>query len=340
MIMAGGKITDPNNALIKISTEYLYKTVKDPGLKLANLIENLRKVKQISSARYNQLKKELPYIVCGIFSPPFRRIENFSKINYFILDLDHLSIKSMNIIKLRQKLTRDERIHCIFISPGEDGLKILFKLDSPFYDAAQYKLFYKRFADSFARMYSLEQVIDSVACDVSRACFLSYDENAFFRRDSVKIIAKDIVDFEDPELLQLVRKDNMANNKNKTESKDDRGEIRDLDAEKIQHIKSLLGVKYRKSAPKQIYVPEELEEIKENVKKVFEEFDIVTDEILSINYGKKYRVHLGRKKGEVNLFYGKKGYVVVKSPKRGTDPELNDIVSNILGKLFYGKEGK
>ncbi|MCF8222303.1 MAG: virulence protein E [Bacteroidales bacterium] len=340
MIMAGKKINDPFDALKKISIEYFYKSVKEPKSELANRINSIRKVKQLNPEKFSQLKKTLPYIVCGIFSPPFRKTENFSRIGYFILDIDHLSSKSINVNNLKSKLSEDERVHCIFISPGQDGLKIMFQLENLIYDPVKYKVFYRQFASKFALHYSIEQVVDTVTCDVSRACFISYDSEAFYRKDPVTIKADEYISFEDSGVLKSIQDENRETAKTVKAHKKDLNQQKDLDEEKMQEIKSLLGVRYRQSSPKQIFVPDQLEKIKSSVEKTFEEYNIVTDEISNINFGKKYKVHLGNKHAEVNLFYGKKGYVVVKSPRRGTNPELNDIVCNILGKMFYGAESE
>ena len=53
-------------------------------------------------------------------------------------------------------------------------------------------------------------------------------------------------------------------------------------------------------------------------------------EIVNIQYGKKIKVQIGLKQAEVNLFYGKKGFSAVKSPKSGTDPELNSILFDTI----------
>lgn len=57
-------------------------------------------------------------------------------------------------------------------------------------------------------------------------------------------------------------------------------------------------------------------------------------EIKNIQYGKKMRFALGLKQAELNLFFGKKGFSVIVSPRTGTDEGLNqlmvDLVSNYI----------
>lgn len=64
-------------------------------------------------------------------------------------------------------------------------------------------------------------------------------------------------------------------------------------------------------------------------------YSISTDEIIDIHYGKKFRFSLGYRKAEINLFYGKRGFSVVISPRAGTDNELNAVCCDVLKELFY-----
>ena len=52
---------------------------------------------------YSQLKRKLPYFVCGQFNPPFRRKENFAYTENFMLDFDHLSSKQLSLKEVREK---------------------------------------------------------------------------------------------------------------------------------------------------------------------------------------------------------------------------------------------
>ena len=53
-------------------------------------------------------------------------------------------------------------------------------------------------------------------------------------------------------------------------------------------------------------------------------------EIVNIQYAKKIKVRMGQKEAEVNLFYGKRGFSVVISPRRGTNEELNNVVAELI----------
>ena len=40
------------------------------------------------------------------------------------------------------------------------------------------------------------------------------------------------------------------------------------------------------------------------------------------------------KQAETNIFYGKKGYSVVQSPRNGTDNRLNELVAQIISEMI------
>ena len=54
----------------------------------------------------------------------------------------------------------------------------------------------------------------------------------------------------------------------------------------------------------------------------------------NINYGKKMVFVINNIWAEINIFYGKKGFSVVKTPKHGSNSELADIVQKILCELL------
>ena len=56
----------------------------------------------------------------------------------------------------------------------------------------------------------------------------------------------------------------------------------------------------------------------------------MVNDVMDINYGKKLQLSLGRRSAELNLFYGKRGFTVVQSPKRGTSSELNQTAAELV----------
>ena len=70
MLQAGKLVTQLNDQLVKVQPEHLYHAVRNPKTSVAAAIRQLRSVRAIDENSYRQLKKQLPYVTCGIFHPP------------------------------------------------------------------------------------------------------------------------------------------------------------------------------------------------------------------------------------------------------------------------------
>ena len=107
----------------------------------------------------------------------------------------------------------------------------------------------------------------------------------------------------------------------------------DPDKEAMARIRGLLNPQ-KKKEQKPVFVPQVLNDIMDDLKKYVEQTGVIVTEIINIQYGKKLRFSLGLKQAELNLFYGKKGFSVVCSPRTGTNEELNslmvDVVTNFI----------
>ncbi|WP_306303138.1 CRISPR-associated primase-polymerase type B [Prevotella falsenii] len=175
MLLLGTNIQSSADKLQKIPEEFLYNSLRNPKPAIAATIHRLRIIDSMDRNAYSQLKRKLPYFVCGQFNPAFRRKENFAYTESFILDFDHLSSKQLSLKSVREDIIKDEQVMMCFASPGEDGLKVMFRLKERCYDAGLYSIFYKAFAATFAMRHNLTQVADTKTSDVSRACFVSID---------------------------------------------------------------------------------------------------------------------------------------------------------------------
>ena len=128
MLSVGTNITSQADALKKVQVEYLYRSLRNPKPEINAKINQLRIIRNIDSKKYSLLKRQLPYVVCGMFNPPYRRTENFAYTEYFMVDIDHLYEKGLDPMAVRSRLQTDNRVMMCFLSPGEDGLKVLFRL--------------------------------------------------------------------------------------------------------------------------------------------------------------------------------------------------------------------
>ncbi|MDR0994811.1 MAG: hypothetical protein LBL81_00810 [Tannerella sp.] len=334
MLSLGKHITQKDDPLEGIEAGQLFEAVRQPETVTLEQIRRLRAVRKIDKKQYGLMKRELPYIVGGVFDPPYRRMENFGYIEYFILDIDHVSEKEMDLPSLRAQLQADSRVMLCFLSPGEDGLKLLFRLSERCFDAGRYSLFYKTFIRAFSQQYHFEQVIDSRTSDASRACFLSYDPDAYFNTEAEAIVAGDFVDFDNPfaigELRHQIQKE-MDGQKAAPTPSEPPAQATGPDEAAISFIKARLQAKSRQPKPKpQVYVPEELDDILEKLLQYIGESGVQVNTVENIQYGKKFRFHAGAAQAEVNLFFGHRGFTVVQSPRQGTSPRLNELMASYI----------
>jgi hypothetical protein len=217
----------------------------------------------------------------------------------------------------------------MFTSPGEDGLKILFRLSEKIYDANKYSLFYRAFLASFSNQYQLSQVIDTRTSDVTRACFVSYDPEAYYNVNADDINTSNYIDFDNYlEIQQLKSEIKEEDSQNDLNNPVQPKEVMEDDI--LDKIKKTLNPNFKSKREKHIFIPEEIEKITDTVTEQMLDRGIATTEITGIHYGKKFKFALGTKQAEINLFYGKKGYSVVISPRNGTDSELNKVCCQLM----------
>jgi len=314
--------------------EHIYQGVKSTKSELQNAIRQLRLVKNIDEKRYQVLKRDLPYAGTGIFYPQIRKTENFAWASHFMVDIDHLSLKETTPESLKEKLQSDSRILLMFVSPGNDGLKILFGLKEKIYDAAKYTLFYKAFIAGFSKQYNLQQVADTRTSDVTRACFISHDPQAFYNPTADTIDIGIYVQFDNfLEIKQL--KTDLRESETEAGSEIQAKQAKQIiEDDALAKIKATLNPALAEKRKKQIFVPDEAEKMVEIIVSVLAEKQIVTLEVISIHYGKKFKFALGQRQAEINLFYGKKGYTTVITPRNGTNADLNQICWQLVTEIF------
>ena len=242
MISCGNNIRSTEENLQKVRVDYLYQCIRVPRADVAEKIARLRIIKGLDAKMYATQKRELPFFVCGMFTPAFRRKENFAYTEYFVLDIDHVQEKGHDLGELKQRLVSDSRVVLCFISPGQDGLKLMFKLKSRCYDAGIYSIFYKLFASMFSKQYNLQQVIDDRTCDVSRACFMSIDPDVYYNPVAELVDWEQIVNEQNSmALFENVKQVEEEQHQLGKECEKDELVSNEPGAETMQRIKSLLN---------------------------------------------------------------------------------------------------
>lgn len=260
--MCGLNIQSPSDQLRKVQESYLFHSLVHPKPQMASLIGQLRTVYTLDLKRYSQLKRQLPYLVCGTFNPPIRISANFAYTDSFFLDLDHLATKQLNLENVRKEIASDPRVAMCFASPSKDGLKILFRFKERCYDKGLYSVFYKAFSANFARQHNLLQVVDVKTSDVTRACFISVDPEAYYNPEAEPVDLSTLVDTNNPVAVADLKHEQDVEEKRqkKLGDNDEPSKTKDPDKEIMAQIRSRLNPKGRPQK-REVYVPERLEEI-------------------------------------------------------------------------------
>lgn len=323
-ISLGRSIVSASDSLSRVSLRDVAALVADTRGNVARLVSNLRQVLSIDPRSYRDMKRALPYFVCAAFSPSFRRGENFAFADCFVVDVDHVGEAGLSVPDVRARLQADPRVALCFVSPGGDGLKVLFRLAERCYDKGVYSAFYKVFITKLAEKYGLGGAVDTRTSDVTRACFVSTDPQVYVNDQAQPVSLSDYVNADDAFALQ----DLMAGFRDKERKAPPAApQSADPDSAALAVIKAKLAdkakVKVKPLAPPP-YVPKELDELMPKLTDyVTQAYGIEVYEVLDIQYGKKVRARLGSTLAELNLFFGKRGFRPVISPRGGTSAELN-----------------
>lgn len=338
-VYTGKCVTRSDSMLSPITLEQLWEKIKNPDPALLTAINRLRTLQTINLSAYREEKRLLPFFTCGSFSPPVRNSKNFGSISCFVLDIDHLSEKELSVEDVKKQIRNDVRVAMAFASPGNDGLKIIVTLENPCYDKALFSLFYRRFALSFSKQYDLQQVVDKKTCDVTRACFFSYDPNAYFNPTPQPVDLQEWIQTDKElslnELIFQTKEIEVA-------SKQDNGKVTidqsGPDADTLALIRKKLNPSSRVQTEKNVFVPQALHPVTDEISRRVEEFNMVLTEVRNIHYGRKLKFVAGNMWAELNIFYGKKGFSVVCTPKRGSNQELAELARDMVWQILAEME--
>jgi hypothetical protein len=334
MLQYGTRITQVGDPLQSIAVERLYHGIRSPKAAFQDRIEQLRALRSLDEQQYRELKKQLPYFVCGIFHPAVRRKEHFASIEYFLLDLDHLDAAGLERAALQERLQEVPELLLGFASPSGDGLKLMFRLDEPCRDAALFSAFYKVFARRFAERHGLMQAIDLRTSDVTRACFLSWDPEAFYRPEARPLAIADFITELD---FGKAEKEIRAAEQAIREQQPKPPPGPELSDEALLRIKQKLNPNFRASAPKNHYVPPEVDDAVGALHARLPEYELELVETKPIGYGRMVRVKAGLLWAEINVFYGnKRGFSVVATAKSGSNPDLAKLAAQAIGEILAG----
>jgi len=329
MIQVGKNIKNSvSDKLEKMSVEDLFLMISKPELELKNTIRRLRILKNIDPKKYKESKVLLPYFTSGIFNPPYRKTEHFAATEYFVLDLDHFSDGDMDLNSMRLKLAQDNRVMLLFISPGNDGLKLLFRLSEKCFDANKYQIFYKLFVQEFVRQYSINQVIDTKTSDATRATFVSWDADAYFNPQALTVNWNAYINFDSAD--EVYEAEVLIEEMEKSSAQAYEIVKEELPGDVLLQIKQRLKPETTKPKQKLYYVPEEVDKVMGSLVEFIESFLMKVTQVRDIQFGRKFTIELDGKWCEINLFFGKKGFTPSPTPKTGSNDQLAEVALKIF----------
>lgn len=150
------------------------------GNNLADLTRQLRSIPVENKDERREHKKKHPHIVFGgEFS--HRSIDGLIKpSNLICLDFDHIGTHT-EVEDLKDRICEDTELNpvLLFTSPSGDGLKVVVPIEQTISGDEDFKLAYKSLTHYCEHTYQLTP--DKSCKDISRSCFLCYDELAVLR---------------------------------------------------------------------------------------------------------------------------------------------------------------
>lgn len=139
-----------------------------------SITEELRSIEDIKERRKFKANRFDYVTFSGVFE---RRNDKFLQkhSNLITIDFDHLT----DLNKVREQLLNDAyfETELLFVSPSGDGLKWIIRIDLEEATQAEYFI---AISNYIKQTYNIE--VDASGKDVSRACFLPHDANAFLHK--------------------------------------------------------------------------------------------------------------------------------------------------------------
>jgi VirE N-terminal domain len=332
-----------NAAMSALTLDAIWQNIRHGEVLCAD-VERLRKFKRLDATAYNRLKTGLPFFCCAMFNNNVRHSQYFVSVSAFVVDIDKFSGEIERLEALRNRVCTDERVAMCFISPSGDGLKVVFHLAEPCHDLKAYSDFYKSFVCDWAKKLDLEQFVDLRTTDATRACFLSHDPSAYLNPMAEAVELQHFsalnLGFDAPKSDAAVL-DSVQGTVTKAVPQT---KTFAPDANCSHHIQpsayaEVLTALQAKARPNPLQrttvVPEPLVRLVAPLTKVFLQQNIVLISERDVQFGKKLQMQCANDVAELVVYYGKKGFSVVLSPKRGTNPDLADLCVHLTEQAIF-----
>jgi hypothetical protein len=333
MIMYGQHSASPDDQLVKMPLDRLHRAIAYPSAQLREQVKHLRLIQAMDPGSFHRLRSELPYFVCGRFHPPTRRRDHFSAARCLVIRLHRFQEAGVDRPALVEMLRADSRLVLAYTAADGDGLHLLFRLRDPCFDTGLYSLFYQAFVQQLADRYELEKVIDLQTPGVTQPFFLSADPAAFFHPQAKDVVLEQVFDPHDPDVQRRVIK-RQKGLREQQEPQPQQPDKEPLSDKVLHDIKKKLNPNFKPRKRKGSGQPPELQRFMPRLKEKLKELELELLLAEPIPFGRKLRVGTGDQWAELNLFFGKEGFSVVKTTQTGSHAQLADTVYQILRELM------
>lgn len=325
-----------SEVLQPISVAQLAERIRIGSGGLSALCTQLQTIIKMDKAAYGKHKLRLPFFCCATFDGNIRHSKNFKYIDCCVLDFDKAPSQEVLHNEILPALQNDERVALAFTSPSGRGAKALIMLNSPITNLQDFSMFYKNLAASFAQQYGLDAYADCTTSDATRVCFLAHDPMVLLRPDAVPVNWQQYLPATP---LQFAKATNAGEGKaieaNPPQASDlvDKPAVAEKNAltpEKYAQVVKRLNPTSVTKPPKNVVVPEILEQVAVQVQAAIAAAGWQLKALENIQYGKKIAAAQGFVFAEVNIFYGKRGFSLVRTPKTGTDTVLGEALEKLI----------
>ena len=174
-----------NEQVRYLNFENILLAIKEGEFK-SKITEIRNFLKENNKNKSDELKNSLlGFTVSAIFDKKRRKERVIKYYGVMVLDIDNLKDEE-EIERIKKEIEKIEYTKMVFVSPSGLGLKIIVETNNT--DVERHTEVYKELVKYYENQLNVE--FDSQTCDVSRLCFFSYDETAYYNCESKIFISK------------------------------------------------------------------------------------------------------------------------------------------------------
>lgn len=165
--------------------ENILLAIKEGKFK-SEITEIRNSLKENNKNKSDRLKNSLSgFTVSAIFDEKRQKERVIKYYGVMVLDIDNLKDEE-EVERIKKEIEKIEYTKMVFVSPSGLGLKIIVETNNT--DVERHTEVYKELVNYYGNQLNVE--FDSQTCDVSRLCFFSYDETAYYNCESKIFISK------------------------------------------------------------------------------------------------------------------------------------------------------